>query len=272
MQPYLVSKRQVSGAEMGIEVPHQEQRLEVHQTSVPDCGRATQQGEHHLREQRLHPEEQERAAERGEAEERDQPGQLPAIYRRQGIQCSLGVRRVSGSASRIAAVEFAVQPAAGFHPVAADRAESDTERFGRFVLGHATKEPALDHLRLARIEATQPLQRFVECEDQFWWLFRDGRYGFQRDPLQRSSAFEALAVPGVIDEDPSHGHRRDRHEMRPRGPECAGLITQREIRQVDEIGRGQGMPDRFVLEVPVRDSTQLVIDGEKQAVDRRVCL
>jgi hypothetical protein len=54
---------------MRIEVGNKEHRLEIHEACIPDLRGTAQEREDHPREERLQPEEEERADERGYGEE-----------------------------------------------------------------------------------------------------------------------------------------------------------------------------------------------------------
>jgi hypothetical protein len=58
-----------AGREMGVQVAAKESGLKEHQAGVPDCRRPSEQREHHTREQRLDPEQEERAGQRREGEQ-----------------------------------------------------------------------------------------------------------------------------------------------------------------------------------------------------------
>ena len=58
-----------TGREMGVQVTAEQRGLKEHQAGVPDCRRPSEQREHHARQQRLHPEQEERAGQRREGEQ-----------------------------------------------------------------------------------------------------------------------------------------------------------------------------------------------------------
>jgi hypothetical protein len=65
----LTTGPEVAGGKVGVEVATEQRGLKVHEAGVPDRWGPAQEREHHSGEERLHPEEEKGAAERGQREE-----------------------------------------------------------------------------------------------------------------------------------------------------------------------------------------------------------
>ena len=85
----------------------------------------------------------------------------------------------------------------------------------------------------------------------------------------RPAALDAPMAAGVIDENPAHRRRRDRHEVRASRPLHARVVDQAHVRFVNERGRTQRVPVRLALQLLLRESTELLVDQRKHVRERR---
>jgi hypothetical protein len=128
----------------------------------------------------------------------------------------------------------------------------------------------LDDRRLAGVELGEPFQHVVQIEDVHRGPRDDSRDVLELD-LHRAAA-PLLAPPAarVIDQDPPHGARGHRHEVRLVLPRDVG-VDQTEVGLVHERAGLQRVIGAFRFESPAGDPRQLVVDERKQAVEGR-CL
>ena len=123
--------------------------------------------------------------------------------------------------------ELAEKPALRLRPIPLGRAKPDAERLGRFFLGHAAEEAALDHARLARVELAQAVERLVERDEQVGAFVGTEVEYVERHGSESPAALEASPRSRSIHQNATHGRRGDAHEVRAAGPLDARLVDQR---------------------------------------------
>jgi hypothetical protein len=123
-------------------------------------------------------------------------------------------------------------------PVALHRDGRHTEHRGSLFDGEPAEEPELDELTLPWVSLRQPLQRRVKRQD----VHVHG-IGFRLAVLERhphvSASFERAMRPRMIDQEPPHGVRGNREEVRPILPFDLTLVNELQVRLVDQRRRRQ---------------------------------
>jgi hypothetical protein len=82
----------------------------------------------------------------------------------------------------------------------------------------------------------------------------------ERHALQRAAAFLTTMLARPIDQDSAHGCGGDRHEMCATLPLHSRLVDQPHIRFVNQRRRAERVASRLLLQLPVRQAAQLVVD------------
>src|SRR5690606_10590510 len=119
--------------------------------------------------------------------------------------------RTPGSALVRLVVERPVQPRAGAHPLAPDRALRDAERGGDLLLLHPAEEAVLDDAALPLVEL---LERAVQREQLVGAELDEADAVVQRGALPAAAALRGVVAPRVVDQDLAHRARRDREQVR----------------------------------------------------------
>jgi len=71
----------------------------------------------------------------------------------------------------------------------------------------------------------------------------------------------------VLDEDTTHGRRRDLEKVPVVVPSAARIIGEAQISLVHERGGAESVAARFATKLPTRKSPQLIIDDGKRAIE-----
>lgn len=113
-------------------------------------------------------------------------------------------------------MQAANQPGACRFPVTLDRDQGDAQDFRDIFFAQAAEESQLHDAGGTGVDGSELRQRRVEGEDVL--ALRHGLPsidGRQTDALLLAPALLGHARARVVDEDPSHGLRRNREEVRP---------------------------------------------------------
>ena len=165
------------------------------------------------------------------------------------------------------AAQLAREPGLRGAPIAQHRRLRDAKQFGDLGNLEATEEAALDHLRLARADAREPVERVVERKE----LLAQGQRPVDR-LREGDLAGVAAALLGVppargLDEDLPHRPRSDALEMERRGERQAGRRRELHPGLVDQPRRIQRCP-RVRAAHRRRQPPKFLVGKAEQAVQR----
>ena len=139
------------------------------------------------------------------------------------------------------------------------------ERVGRFVDAVAGEVAQLDDARLLRIQALEPLERFVE-RGQHRVLHRraDERFA-ERHAIERRPSLLRAARARALHQNLAHRSRGDADEMPLVVPRRAGA-RQAQVHLVDQRRRLQRLPRPLAPHVGAGETPQLVIHARREFV------
>ncbi len=115
-------------------------------------------------------------------------------------------------------IERAIQQAACLHPVTTNRAFGNVERFGGFLLGHATKEATFYDTGEPSVDEREIVEGFVQFEQSFCLRVNGSHAVIERDAPKGTTTFFRGSATRAINEDVSHRHRCDAQEVRAISP------------------------------------------------------
>src|SRR5690606_17932883 len=134
---------------------------------------------------------------------------------------------------------------------------------------------AFDYAALPRVALFQPAQRVVYCDQRVGTRVRgiaaaiERRFHFvPRDSLQIAATLPALSLSRVVEQDVTHGARRDRHEVRLTAPSGLGRTRQTQVGFVHDGGRVERLITAPATTVLAGQVMQLVVDQRQQRVER----
>lgn len=178
-----------------------------------------------------------------------------------------------GTISRRAAssvLKCLLQPAFGFDPIPSDGAGGYVQRLGGFLLGEAAEEPTFDHPAQALVEFPQLYERFIKREECVRPPLGHERRIIEAYRYRIGSALESTMSAGIVDEDTTHGARRDGKEVCPVRHVGPALVDELEVSLVDEGGGAECVIRALAPQVMVCDSAHLVVDELKEPLDSAV--
>ena len=91
--------------------------------------------------------------------------------------------------------------------------------------------------------------------------------------IERQRALAAATLlrataPGVLDDDPSHGHGGDREETHAFAARDATVVHQPEVSLVNDLGRRERLVRPPAPKLAVRDPPQLIVDERHESIER----
>ena len=164
--------------------------------------------------------------------------------------------------------KLVVQPRARKRPIPADGGGRRVQRLGRLIEAQPAEEPALDDLRLPRVEAFEAIECLAQRNEVVERPLRGGIGVFDREDGRPGSTFRRTLAHRVIDEDVAHGARRDGKKMRAIAPVHAFDRQQLEEGFVNKFSRRQGVAGALAPKPVPGDPAQRVIDLRQQFPER----
>ena len=151
-------------------------------------------------------------------------------------------------------------------------------RHAKHVADFVEREPAevaqLDRLGVTRVSPFELPEGFIKRHDRAWiGVVRRHQcmgeaLGVERNMLRATTALLRSALLRVIDEDPTHGARRDGEEMRAILPIDRSGRREAQIGLVNECRRAQRVIRSLGPETRLREATKLVVDARDERVER----
>ena len=141
------------------------------------------------------------------------------------------------------------------------------QHFGGLVDAQAAEEAQLDHLRFARCQLRQRVQRIVEGHEIIGAIGAMTAVVVERDMLGAAPRFSIVA-PRVVDQDAAHRLGRHGEEVGAVLPVHALVIDQPHVGFVDQRRRLQAVAGALAVSCTARQAAELVVHDRGQLGER----